>query len=42
MISIYNGLSIPQSKIHLDEIINYINEKICPNYMENEELLKKK
>ena len=33
MISIYNGLSIPQSKIYLDKIINYINEQICPNYI---------
>ena len=41
IISIYNGLSIPQSKIYLDKIINYINEKICPNYFENEELLRK-
>ena len=41
MISIYNGLSIPQSKIYLDKIINYINEQICPNYIENEELMRK-
>ena len=41
MISIYNGLSIPQSKIYLDKIINYINEQICPNYIENEESMRK-
>jgi len=41
MISIYNGLSIPQSKNYLDKIINYINEQICPNYIENEELMRK-
>jgi hypothetical protein len=41
MVSIYNGLSIPQSKIQLDKIINYINEQICPSYIENEELMRK-
>ena len=41
MILIYNGLSIPQSNIYFDKIINYINEKICPNYIENEKLLRK-
>ena len=41
MILIYNGLSIPQSNIYFDKIINYINDKICPNYIENEELLRK-
>ena len=40
-ISIYNGLSIPLSKLYLDKIINYINEQICPRYIINEELMRK-
>jgi len=38
---VFNGLSIPLSKIQLDKIINYINEQICPSYIENEELMRK-
>ena len=40
-ISIYNGLSIPLSKLYLDKIINYINEQICLRYIINEELMRK-
>ena len=40
-ITIYNGLQVPQSKIHLDKIITYVNENITQRYTENEDLLRK-
>ena len=41
-IIIYNGLEIPESKIYLERICNYINNEISNRYIENEDSLRKK
>ena len=40
-ITIYNGLEIPNSRLYLEKLINYINEQICKRYEDNEQLLRK-
>ena len=41
-IIIYNGLDLPESKIFLEKINNYINSEIYYRYVENEDSLRKK
>jgi len=38
---IYNGLVIPKSKLFLDKLIKYVEENINPNYIKNEDSLRK-
>ena len=40
-IIIYNGLTLPKSKLFIDKLIIYINEQISPRYIKNEQLLRK-
>ena len=41
-ITIYNGLQVPESKLHLEKINVYINNEILSRYIENEDSLRKK